>query len=495
MRVVIVYPDVIGRGRGWPGSYHHGLASISAVLKASGHHTALIHVKGKITKQEFFGMLEEKSPDILGFTATTNQFPLALNLARWAREILSATKMVLGGTHVTLDAENVATMGVFDYLCIGEGEEPMAELCNALEAEADPRHIQNIWAIQNNSVFRNPVRPLIDLNSFPFPDKLLFDYGELQYAKQGRGAFLASKGCPYNCNYCCNEALRRVYQCNVDEYVRFKKVDYLIEEIKRELKDHPFVKKVYFEDDILPLRMNWFREFTKVYKNEISIPFICNLSPTMANDEVMALLHEAGCEQVQMGIETGNQELRIKLLRRAVTNEKLSGAFEACKRAGIKSFSFNMVGLPNESMSDMLETVKINARLLVDKVVSTIFYPYPGTQLHRFSLERGLITRKEIPSYGHDTVLKVGRINRWQILFIHKYFPLLVALYRRIYSLGPHRREFLENIADKVLKAQPVALSIYPILIWAYSALRSTRITERLGRVVLENYLFRRGKR
>lgn len=495
MKVVFVYPDVIGRGRRWPGSYHHGLSSISAVLKASGHNTALIHVKGKISKREFFYMLEKENPDILGFTATTNQFPLAFRLGKWAREILPDTKMVLGGNHVTLDAENVATMGVFDYLCIGEGEEPMAELCNALEFDGETRHIKNVWAIQGDNVYRNPIRPLVDLNSLPFPDKSLFDYEELEFAKQGKGAFLASKGCPYNCNYCCNAALRNLYQSKVNEYVRFKRVDYMIEEIRQELKNYPFVKKIYFEDDILPLKMDWFREFTEAYKNEISLPFICNLSPILADSEVMDILHKAGCEQIQMGIETGNEELRLKLLKRKITNDRLYSAFEACKKDGIKSFSFNMVGLPDESISDMLETVKMNARLLVDKVVCNIFYPYPGTELHRFSLERGLITEKEVPSYGYDTVFKVGRINRQQILFVHKYFPLLVALYRWIYSFRPYRRKLLENIVDRVLKAYPVAVLVYPILIWAYAALRSYKTTERIGRVLLENYLFIRKRR
>ncbi len=89
-------------------------------------------------------MLKKENADILGFTATTNQFPLAIKLGKWAKDILPATKIVLGGKHVTLDAENVATMGVFDYLCIDEGEYPMIELSNALEADSNARHIKNI---------------------------------------------------------------------------------------------------------------------------------------------------------------------------------------------------------------------------------------------------------------------------------------------------------------------------------------------------------------
>ena len=285
MKVVFVYPDVIGRGRGWVGSYHHGLASISAMLKISDHKTALIHLKNKINKQKFFYLLEEKSYDILGFTATTNQYPLAASLAKWAKEFSPTTKTVLGGIHVTLNPESVLSAGVFDYLCIGEGEKPMVELCNALELKQETEHIHNIWSIQDGSVKKNPVRDLIDLNSLPFPDKSLFEYDKLEYAKQMKGAFLASKGCPYSCNYCCNQALRTSYKCGSEEYVRFKTVSYLIDEIKMERKRYPFVKKIYFEDDILPLRMNWFREFIEEYKNEISLPFICNLHPAMANTE------------------------------------------------------------------------------------------------------------------------------------------------------------------------------------------------------------------
>ena len=93
-------------------------------------------------------------------------------------------------------------------ICVGEGEYAIVELCKKLKDEKDFTQIENIWAKSKNKIFKNPLRPLVNLDELPFPDREIFDYKALELEKNGWGSFMATRGCPYTCTYCCNHALQ-----------------------------------------------------------------------------------------------------------------------------------------------------------------------------------------------------------------------------------------------------------------------------------------------
>ncbi len=75
---------------------------------------------------------QENSADLFAFSAMTNTFQYVRQYDRWAKETFSVP-ILSGGLHTTLNPEDVINLPYIDYICIGEGEESIAEFCEAWE--------------------------------------------------------------------------------------------------------------------------------------------------------------------------------------------------------------------------------------------------------------------------------------------------------------------------------------------------------------------------
>ncbi len=234
MRVTFVYPDFFAFDDEHfmtEGRIYLGIGYLSAYLKRKGHSTSLLHLVRPTGREEFEARLAATRPDLVAFSSTTHLFPHVRKWAGWARESFPGTPLVCGGAHTTIDPEGALLSSVLDLVCLGEGEEALAELCAALSEGRDHHHIDSFWARNGEEVIRNPVRPLVeDLDSLPLPDREIFDPADFCDQQHERGTLMASRGCPYNCSYCSNHVQKAVYP-NPEKYVRFRSVDNVMREV------------------------------------------------------------------------------------------------------------------------------------------------------------------------------------------------------------------------------------------------------------------------
>ncbi len=478
MKVVFVYPDLL-EGAAWRGYYYSGIGILSAVLKEAGHQTALFHLTQPPTREAFLeglaGLLPQEGPHLVGFSITSNMLPFLREWSPWVKEGWPDAWVIAGGVHPTLVPEETLALPGVDLVCVGEGEGAIVDLAEALEAGRSPSGIANLWWKRpDGTVERNPPRPLVELDALPFPDREIYDYANLHHERQGEATMMVSRGCPYRCTYCCNEALREVYRGR-GKAVRFRSVPLVLAELKQVLERYPFIRRFVFDDDILPLRMDWFREFAREYAREVGRPFACNLRPNLANEEVIRLLREAGCDEVRFGIESGNDLVRNDLLNRRVSREQIVRAFDLCHQAGMKVFAFNMVGLPGETVAQMLDTVKLNAAVRADITRVTIFYPYQRTELYRASREMGLLTDRTVTDYASDTILAFDKVQRNRVVFIRRYFPLLARLYR----WARRRPPFVERWLDAFLSARWTTVALFYAANKLYDLVRGNAMLDR----------------
>ena len=421
---------------------------MAAALKRLGHSVNLLHLTHSVQREKYQAkMLSFGNPGIIGFSITSNMWPYAKEWIRWTRAQFSNTVIICGGVHPTLNPEEVIADDGVDAICVGEGEEALVELCEKLRNGQDIMEVQNIWIKDRGKIYRNPVRPpLKNLDSLPFPDREIFDYQKLYHERMNEASVMASRGCPYRCSYCCNEALWEV--CGKTAYyVRFRSVENFLKELKEIIGNYSFIKGFAFDDDILPLNIKWFKEFADEYKKEIDLPFTCNVRPDLINENIVSLLKKAGCWRVHMGIESGNDKIRNEILNRNITREQIVKAFSLCKKSGIELHSYNMIGLPKESMPEILDTVKLNARVNAGVNQVSIFYPYKKTRLHDYCQKKGLISQRVVTNYFEDTKLELKPFERSQILFSLSHFGMLVSLYHILFKLP----NALSNVAIKIL--------------------------------------------
>lgn len=451
MKVTFVYTDVgIDNSR----KFNQGIAQLSSCLKQAGHKTSLIHMFEEINQDEYVELIRTHSPDLIAFSSISNLFPEIKKLARWTKKSFDIP-IVYGGQQPTLTPDECMNTGLFDFICRGEGEGALVELCNGLEKKEKVSEIKNLWVKSDGQIYKNPIRPLIeDLDSLPTLDYELFNYESLVDATGfKRLVIMAGRGCPYNCTYCCNHTFRALYP-NKERYVRFRSVDKVISEIQYGLSKYPFLEKVRFFDDTLTLRKSWFREFAKKYKEKIGLPYSTNDRVNQTNEEIVALLKDSGCYFVEYGIESGNEKIREQVMKRGTTEKQIVNAFNLCRKYGIKTSAFNIIGVPGETFSSALDTVKLNARANPDWSYITYFNPYVGTKLHELCVEKGLLANKTFKTLGEGPTLNLETITEKETVFAFTFFRPMIKLYRRYYRLPRPLFNFMDKVTIGLLSSR-----------------------------------------
>ena len=236
------------------------------------------------------------------------------------------------------------------------------------------------------------VRPLTEnLDTIAFPDReCVFKYkhvfcGPIKH-------FIAGRGCPFDCTYCFNASYSALYK-GKGRRVRWRSVDNVLAEIKEVIAKSP-TQVVYFQDDTFITYRSWLREFAQKYEKEIGLPYHCHVRADLITGEIAGLLCDSGCNGVHLAIESGNEEVRKKLLKRPMSNWQILDAVYTHKDVGkiYNIMTQNILGLPDTTIEDDIKTLELNIECRPLYAWASIFHPYPRTQLGEYAKRSGLYT-------------------------------------------------------------------------------------------------------
>ncbi|MDR1691805.1 MAG: B12-binding domain-containing radical SAM protein [Oscillospiraceae bacterium] len=460
MKYLFIYPDFLEISKdvkNIPGNYNEGIASISAVLKAAGHEVGLCHLTYMPDKADFIREVAAFAPDMVGFTIRTSAMTFAAELAGWLDDEMPDIYVMAGGYHPSLAPEEVVALRGVDAACIGEGEFVCLDFVNYYAEHGEPDlKADSFWLMDGEGrVHKNPVRPYVtDLDALPFPDLDLFDYTQLRSnIQQNTAEVIVSRGCLYSCTYCANAQLRNIYP-DKTRYTRFRTPENAVRLLERVLEKDPKIEGFSFNDAILNVYEDWFYTFTALYKERIRKKYTCNLRFNHLDERMAKELADSGCYLVTIGLENGNEEFRKKYLRRSMENEHIIKVSRLLKSVGIIVYTYNIVGLPHETLALSLETIKLNARMHSDSVLVSAFYPYPTTELKKIAEEGGFIDPSVHPL---DPVqLRMPQYPKSDILYTKYSFQTLIKKYRKLYSAYTG-----EELSQKIARLDRVILSKY----------------------------------
>lgn len=391
-----IYPDI---DTGFYTGAHHGLASLIGAVRAAGYGYHLTHLVEDISESKFLRLVGDSGADVFAFSAMTNQFKY---VAKFARPLAEATgkPVIVGGVHATLEPGQAARTEGITCACRGEGELFVPAFLQAVESSGNWRKIHGACYVDGDSIRQSYADYVTDLDQLAEPDYTPFDMKRILYDLGGRLSVVVSRGCPFNCAFCCNEALRRDFPKPAD-YVRIRLPQNAIDlTIKLVEKFNP--SSIRFEDDLLLLKASWRGQFLDLYRQKIALPFECNCRADMVTEQLAEQLVKAGCLCVDIGIESGDEYIRNKIMRKNVSNEQIISAFETLHQAGLRTYAYNIVALPFETAEMARRTYDLNRRVKPDGGAVFYFYPYPRTELKEVA-ERNNLLRDGYEDVGSYT--------------------------------------------------------------------------------------------
>jgi len=255
-----------------------------------------------------------------------------------------------------------------------------------------------------------------------------------------------TRGCPYNCTYCCNQILRSIYP-NRNRWLRTRSPQNAIAYIRALKANYPEARYLRINDDIFHWDEDWLEEFTRLYKIEFTMPLAVHHRPNLFSERAARLLRQAGCYQIYFGVESGDDCIRNDVLRRRMSNEQIERAFALAHKVGMITTAYNMVGLPYENMERVLRTIKINARIAADRMLNPIFFPYRNTDLYDTAVQAGFLPANT--GYEEEAICSMPGYGPDKIKFVCSNFKLLVRLYRAAYRLPRPLGRRAEGLLDR----------------------------------------------
>jgi len=371
-----------------------GLVYLATIATMQGHRTQIADFNLKRERPEnIIHYLQEQSADVVGVSSYTSSWDDTLRIARLCKHWDSELPVVVGGPHVTLCSSGSATMDerqllgdwreAVDVLVCGEGEEVFTEILTSYATGRSPSGIPGTIAHTDDGTVFGEQRALIaDLDRIPFPDYRLLrcsgTYDDL--------IVITSRGCPSLCSFC---ASRVVW----GKQYRERSAESVLEEIafhlRRTMRGLGRDRIVFADDSFLVNAERVAAICRGLASIRGGLRWQCSTRAQDAQDmALLKLMKDCGCTSVFMGIESASGRI-LDFLQKGTTSDMIVRAVRNIQGAGMRVIGSVMIGLAEESESDVEETLRLLGELQLDHVSCSFVTPLPGTRLYRQYVGKG----------------------------------------------------------------------------------------------------------
>lgn len=366
------------------------LSYIAASLIKAGHSVKIIDGEAEnLSPGEIISRCRAFDPQLLGLTATSVDFNLCLQLAERLKKEFPLVPVILGGTHLNIFGAQVLEQNpVFDFGCIGDGEDLLVELAEALSSGSPKlEDITGLIYRRGEEVIQNHHRPLeTQIDRYPFPARQLLKNDLYYRAVPHRGyqvtaAVMSSRGCPYSCVYC---AVENIYG---GARLRLRSAANVLDELE-EIVNGLGIRHIAFNDDCLTVNRQRVLELCRgIKERHLHFTWEGLSRADLLDKELVQAMKAAGFVRISIGIESGNPHI-LKVLRKGESLEQIRQGIRIAKEAGIVTRGSVIIGSPYETRKTIGDTFRfVNGLKELDQVVINILQPYPGTHVREMVLK------------------------------------------------------------------------------------------------------------
>lgn len=364
-----------------------GLSYISAVLSEHGFENRIFDaIFWGWSEEELVHRVEAYRPDLIGATAMTHEITSAADIVASLKDRLGNIPAVVGGPHVTaLPERTLAEFPVFDYGVYGEGERTAVELMRFLfdrDSASDLRSVQGVVFRDGGEVIVNEPRPFLtpaELEALPYPAFHQY-YGDDRNALTDRRSYYVmytARGCPYHCSFCMRVLGRKVRAFSPER---------IVQEIEHGISRYG-AHTIDFADEIFLFDRRRTRRVLQLMI-ERGLPSKIRWSgltrANMVSQELIALAKRAGCFHLEMGVESGNDEV-LRRVHKQITVEQAREAVKLIKEQDISLRTCFILGHPHETRETVRDTIDLAVELNADTIAVGLMVPYPGTEIYEMA--------------------------------------------------------------------------------------------------------------
>lgn len=389
MRVLLVIYDNESYIHWFP----QGMAYIASVLEKKGCDVEIYNQdKNHYPDAHLTEYLNKNKFDAIGVSVIAGyyQYKKLLKISRAINASMHKPFYIIGGHGPSPEPEFFLKKTNADVVVMGEGEETIIELLNAIGSLKALKDIKGIAFMQGAEIIINPRRPLIEnVDSIPFPAYELFpmDYYRLLRMPHAENTdfvmpMLSGRGCKFKCTFC----------YRMDEGFRPRSNESIIDEIKL-LKRNYGITYIAFGDELLMSTIERTISLCEAFiKADLNIKWDCNGRLNYAKQEVLRVMKKAGCVFINYGIEAMDDQV-LKNIRKSLTTEQIIKGIEVTLDAGISpgfNILFGNIGDKQETLDKGVEfLLKYDDGSQLRNIRPVT--PYPGCGLYYDAIEKGLL--------------------------------------------------------------------------------------------------------
>jgi radical SAM superfamily enzyme YgiQ (UPF0313 family) len=343
-------------------------------------------------KNKLREIVRSHKPRFVVLDSTTPSIYSDIECARICKEE-SGARVIMVGPHASAVPEETleSAQGAVDVVCIGEYDYTVRDAIKGFDNLGD---VPGIAWLQGKRAVRTKARPLIEnLDALPFPAwhhlNLLkyFDGGKLHPYLD----IIAGRGCPNVCIFCLWPQVMHGMR------FRLRSPENVVDEMEQDIRLCPQVLKggeFFFEDDTFTVdKSRAMGICNEILKRNLKLIFSVNARVDTADEEMFRLMKRAGCRELLVGFESGDQGMLDRMHKNA-TIEDARRFMEISKKTGLDVHGCFVLGLPGETRETMEKTIRFALELGLHTVQFSGAVPFPGTRYFDYCKKEGLLKAK-----------------------------------------------------------------------------------------------------
>ncbi|MEW6101100.1 MAG: radical SAM protein [Candidatus Omnitrophota bacterium] len=395
-----------------------GISCLSSYLKSKGHNVVYC---GNFIDTRFFKAqddfnireyIKDMPIDLFAFSVMSHDYIWSVNTANRLKKQYPNIPIAFGGPVGSILPEIALDNPAVDYVCVGDGEEPLEQLLSCVGAKSPQEEIGKI----NNICYRDRGKKVMkkgsfivkNLDEYPYPDFEIFRKKTSSYHFQ-YPIIITSRGCPFSCTYCSASTLRGIYS-EAGKYVRQHSVEYVIDFLSLMKKNYK-AKAFQFMDDVFTLDKKWLLNFLDSYNQKVRLPFTCITNPLTIDEDVVRALSKSRCRLVYIGLQSGSERIR-RLIKRKETDEMVYRMAALFKKYRVV-FSINHIfDFPFDSDREDYESAVFYSKVKPDLIDTFSLFYLPKSEIINDGLAHGILTDKDIVDSNLGFLMDYQRTNK-----------------------------------------------------------------------------------